>query len=287
MRLERLLPLCLAVMLFAAGSARAAETNEPAGPDWFPVGEELVYDIHWGVIGVGQTHVITDWFDYEGRRVIRIRYITKTNKFVANFYPVDDLIESLIDPETFLPIRFTKRLKEGRYRCDEITHFNFRKLKAGWESKLNGRKKAFPIEKDTRDIVTFMYYLRSQHFEPGEKLAFRVMADEKLYDLNIAVGDRVTMRFPEFGEVPSIRLDPEAAFQGLFVRSGKVVAWISDDDRRLCTRLMVSVPVANVRLTLHDVRGPGSETWTRKRDAQRTAETGDWTGGLTQSAGED
>lgn len=280
-----LLVLCLTAL--SLGVARAAEEETPAGPDWFPVGEELIYDIHWGVINVGQTHVITDWVDHQGRRVIRIRYLTKTNGIVKKLYPVDDLIESLIDPETFLPIRFTKRLNEGRYHCDETTDFNYRKLKAGWESKTNGRKKAFPIEKDTRDIVTFMYHLRSQKLEPGEQLNFRVMADERLYDLKIVVGDRMVMKFPQFGAVPSLRLDPEAAFQGLFVRSGKVVAWVSDDDRRLCTRLMVTVPVANVRLSLKEVRGPGSEEWARRYERLRTARQAAWTGGLTQNSGQD
>ena len=85
---------------------------------------------------------------------------------------------SVIDPETFLPVRFTKKLSEGRYRADEVTTFDFKKMQAHWESKKGkGHKKTYPIDEKTRDLISFMYFMRSQPLKIGHEGTYRVMAD--------------------------------------------------------------------------------------------------------------
>lgn len=259
------LPVLLALLTVAVGRPAAAnEAPASASNLWFAVGEELVYAVYWGVIYVAETRVTTEWVEHDGRTVLAIRYRTRGNAFISKIYPVDDYIESLIDPETFLPIRFTKTLNEGTYHTDEVTDFDFETLTARWVNRKNGKTKEFPIEPDTRDLVTFMYYVRSRTFTPGERLNFRIMADEKLYDLFLKVGPLDEMKFDRFGTVRSMRVEPEAAFEGIFVRKGKITLWVSEDSRRVCTRMMATVPVANIRVNLTAVRGPGNDFWIRK-----------------------
>jgi hypothetical protein len=81
----------------------------------------------------------------------------------------------------------------------------------------------------------------------------RVMADEKIYDLYVKVGRREDLDLPDLGRRQSIKLEPEAAFNGLFVRKGKLWMWVSDDADRFCTRLAAKVPVASVSLWLSEV----------------------------------
>ena len=255
----------LALFLWVGHGARAEETNAPPFNLWFHVGEETVYEIHWGVVPVGTTRVTTKWILFNDKPALQIRMITKTKSLMDKVYPVDDFIESVIDPESFLPIRFIKRLKEGRYRADETTLFDFKSLTASWSSKTNGRKKEFAIDPDTRDIVSFMYYVRQFPFEPGQTNNYRVMADEKLYDLTVDVHGVDVLKLPKYGPVPSSKLHPTAAFQGIFVRSGEITIWVSRDPRRVCTRIMAQVPVANVRLNIVDVLGPGDDFWVQPK----------------------
>jgi hypothetical protein len=267
-----ILIVALALFPLAWTSARAEEPPPNPFNLWFHVGEEMQYDIHWGVVPVGRTRITTKWIVHGDKPVIQIRILTRTRNVMDTIYPVDDFIESLVDPETFLPVRFIKRLKEGRYRADETTVFDFEKRKAYWSSKTNGRKKEFDIEPDTRDVVTFMYYMRRQSFEPGQTNQFQVMADEKLYDLIVTASKKVDLKLDSYGKVPSIQVTPTAAFEGIFVRSGEVTMWVSDDERRICTRIMAEVPVANVRLNLIDVDGPGDDFWVTTRTENDKAE---------------
>lgn len=259
----------LALLLAVPG--RAAETAPTGMPErlpvptnlWFQVGEELVYRIYWGNIPVGATRITTQWALEEHRKLIVIRYRTLSNKIIDTLYPVDDTIETYIDPVTFLPVRFVKQLNEGRHRYHEVTTFDYSNRVAHWESRVKGKTKTFPLESDTRDLVSFMYLLRSVPFVPDSAHQFRVMADDKIYDLWVKISRLEPVRLPTFGSVPSLRFDPEAAFEGIFVRKGKLTAWVSDDHRRICTRMVGSVPVASINVLLTEVYGPGDDHWTR------------------------
>lgn len=251
----------LALALAAPWRAGAATNSRPAL--WFEVGEELHYRIHWGVMHVGDSYVTSEWIEENGRELLRIRYRTRSNSFLDRIYPVDDTIEAVIEPHSFLPVRFEKRLSEGRYRTHEVTVFDHENGKAYQTNRRKGTTREFDIEPDTRDLVTFMYYMRQHEFLPGDKASFRVMADEKIYDLHITAGPVETLKMQNYGKVRSIRIVPEAAFQGLFVRKGKMTLWISQDSRRIATRIQASVPVADVHVNLHRVRGPGDDFWVK------------------------
>lgn len=248
-----------------AATNTVASADAPPPPTlWFPVGEELVYNIYWGVIPVGQTRITTEWIQEDGRTLLAIRYRTRSNRAIATLYPVNDTIEAVIEPTTFLPVRFEKNLREGRKRYHERTTFDHTALKAHWKSLLTGKEKIFDIDPDTRDLVTFMYYMRSQTFPEGVQSHYRVMADDKTYDLYLKAMSVESVKLKSYGRVPSLRLEPQAKFEGLFVRKGKMTVWVSRDARSLCTQVKAVVPVANVRVVLVDVNGPGDDQWVQR-----------------------
>ncbi len=258
------------------GQSSLAATNlpgrDPASPTnttmvnrpalWFPVGEEIYYKVQWGVWIVADTKVSSEYIQEDGRELLAIRVITKTRSLLSTFYPVDDFIESVVDPVTFLPLRFTKRLSEGRYRLHEITTFNHKTRMAHWHHLLRGDQQDFAIEADTRDLVSYMFYMRSQKFKPGQHDESRLMADEKLYDLLVDARDIEFLDIGNYTKIRTVKLDPEAKFHGLFVRVGKLDVWVSDDERCLCVRAIAKAPViGTIRLLIDRVEGPGDDYW--------------------------
>lgn len=245
---------------------------EPAEPPalgtnlWFEVGEEIVYNIYWGMIYVGHSHVTTGWIKYEdGRTLLRIRFVSRSNKVLAAIYPVEDYQEAIIDPASFLPVRYTKVSRQGSREYHEVTKFDHAAGKAYWESFRKNQTMTIDIGPDTRDIISIMYLIRNMKYEVGSELKFKVYTEEKLYDLFIRIPARETVQLDKYGKINSYLFDPEAAFQGLFVRKGKVNIWVSDDARRLCTKIAAQVPVAKVRIKLAEVRGPGDDFWVGKQ----------------------
>ena len=257
------------LLVLLARLAPAGETNDALPALWFPVGEGLTYRIFWGVIPVGYVRVTSQWVEEDGRTLLAIRMRTRTGDVLSKVYPVDDLVETVIDPATFLPLRCTKTLREGRYRCDEVTVFDHASRIAHWTSRMNHKTKEIPIEPDTLDLVAFMYRMRLNRFEPGTKTQYKVMADEKLYSLEVDADRIESFRVGDYGWVSSVKLEPKASFGGLFVRKGRLWMWVSEDERRIATKVAAQVVVGKVNILLVGVDGPGDDRWTKPGVGER------------------
>ena len=113
-------------------------------------------------------------------------------------------------------------------------------------------------------MLSFLYNMRSKKFKQGDVVKAEVMADEKLYDLEVHAHDVEEVRTKGFGKVKARKLEPKAKFNGLFVRKGKMNTWGSLDDRFVAVRIEADLPFANVKVLLSEVHGPGDDFWTRK-----------------------
>lgn len=250
--------LCSAVLLFA-GSGAASELP-------FPVGEELVYSITWIGVPMAYAKVSAQEETFEGRDVLALRMEVRTYSFFNHIFKVEDLYETLVDPVTFLPIQHTENISEKNYRRHEVTTFDFEKLTAHYRHLLNGKEKSYDIKPDSRDILSFMYFMRSADLKEDSKSEYRVLSDEKLYDLFVTTYDVDAIDLPHYDEeIPGLKMRPEAKFDGLFVRKGKAKVWISRDPRHLLVLARLSTPFGRVSITLHDVTGPGDDFWITER----------------------
>lgn len=275
----------VAVWLLAAPLGVAEEAKDPVFADpvpaeapegvalWFPVGEVIEYNIYWGRVPVARSRASSAWVEWNGQSLVAIRFETRSNKVLSTIYPVNDFIETLVDPETFLPVRFIKNLREGRHRYHEVTTFDRAGGTAHLRNLAKGKELTYAIDPDTRDLVSFMYGMRRQVFDVGSEQSFRVMADEKLYDLVVKALEQVSLKLKRYGKVDTVKLEPEAKFQGLFVRKGKMILWVTEDARRLIARASVKVPVAHVHLVLDTVSGPGEDSWVNPAETKTKKST--------------
>lgn len=240
-------------------------TNPPDAVDlWFPIGERLTYTVHWGMFQVAQAVVSTDWVRWrDGRLLVRLRYKTQSNKVIEKIYPVNSQIDSFVDPVTFQPIRFVKNTNEGKRKELSVTDFNHPEGTARWRKIVRKYEDwLMPIPPGVRDIPSFSYWIRKEGFSGGSTNTYLIMADDKLYELLIFAEDRnETFQVPGFGLVPSLRLTPEASFEGLFARQGKLSLAVSKGAPCLMLYMDAEVPVAKVRLKLAKIEGPRRNDW--------------------------
>lgn len=257
---------CFCLALGMVRPLLPAETVPPKPPvDLpFPVGEVLEYSLFWGWIGVGTSVADTRWEFRDNRWHIVIRFRTGTNHVLRRLYPVDDHVESWVDAETLRPVKFTTVLRAGRHYRNEQTTFDWERSLATYRrTHEDGRAEeiSYPVEEGTRDLVSFMYFMRNRELGPDETLNDDVIVNDKLYalEINTRSVERVNLR--NYGRVDSMRVDPRASFEGVFVRRGEMSLWVSEDPRRIITKMEVDTPFASVRILLRNVRGPGDDFW--------------------------
>lgn len=235
---------------------------------WFPIGEQLVHNIYWGFMPVGHSVTTCRWIDDDGRKFINIRIRTRTNSFFDRIRPVNDLVEAVVNPRTFLPVTFRRKMIRRKQVCDEITIFDYRNLKAVWQEVCSGKSHTFDIDRDTRDMLTLTYYLRRHDIPSDSTNYFRVMADEGMFDLAFTANGTNDVELASYGNVNSIRVDPVFDFDGLLVDGGKFNLWISRDDRRILTEARIKRPLADIHVVLDKVLGPGDDFWIKKLQEQ-------------------
>lgn len=257
----------------ATNAPLAASTNAPllmrAADLPFPIGEELTYRVYWGYIPVAVATARFDWVEMDGRKMISIRSTARTNKFADKIYRVDDLMESIVDPETMLPVRFTKISHEGRYWTHEITTYDHKNRVAHYVSKKNGETQDYPLEEDTHDLFSMMYFMRSQPFVVGQKPHYRCLTDDKIYDFWVDVLKEEKVDLENYGSAPCVKVEPVAAFNGLFVRKGRIWFWLSRDKRQFMVKMVAEVPVAKIWVVLDKVSGPGEDFWVKPPEDEK------------------
>jgi len=231
---------------------------------WFPVGEKLSYRLYWGIIPVGHCEMTTAWVTHGGKEMLAIRAIAKTTSVVSKIYPVDDFVESIINPETFLPFQYTQKLNEGRRTRSDLINFNHAEKMAVWSCAKAGRSgqtRRIEIESDTRDVLSLAYFMRSKGLAMGQKEMFKVLVDDKIYDLEVFALGYEIMKISDMGDVKCLVVEPKAKFGEIFVRKGKVTLWFSEDLRRICTRMTGKLSFASLKAILSAVEGPGNDAW--------------------------
>ena len=258
-----------AILLILLRFLAVAETNSVAAPPaakpklWFPVSEELVYRLYWGFIPVGTSRSKADWVERDGKTMLSIQYRTKTNRIFNKIFPANDFVETIVDPATFLPTTFSLKLQRRRRSYDRVVTFDRENLVANWKSHITGEKRRFAILPDTRDILSFMYFLRSRPPQPREINNFLFVGDEGLIAMRLTTYDVEDVKTPVFGKVPSLLVSPRANFGTLFIEEGKLKAWISTDKRCVLTRLYLKAPLANVKGVLCQVLDSADDSWSR------------------------
>lgn len=253
--LLRLWLLVFAFFFLTLGGCKTAQTElieltpeeskvVPQAPFTIREGERLHFSIQWLGFEFGTADVRAEGIEQiRGRDAYHISVHVRSNKLIDLVYPVRDEHHSYIDVEHFHSLRYEKILREGRYRADEVMEFDQESHTAIYHSRLNGTKKQMFIPKNVQDQLSAAYWLRVQAMKPGESVYIPVNADEQNWNLEVRVVRAVKKEISKLGTFEAIEIEPRAQFQGMFVRRGKFLGWMSMDEKRLPLLMKSKIPV--------------------------------------------
>ncbi len=248
--MKKTLLLVVAFLLFLASWIYAE------GP--FSLNEQLKYRATWNFIPVGKASLeVKGMKNIDGKPLYHFVASTRCTLFVISlFYELESKIESFVQPESFIPVKYIGYIKRGkRYRRDTIlydqenhraTWIHFR---LGKSLEEHHEKEVMEIPLDVQDPLSTFYYLRTKKLEPGDILSIPVNADKKNWDVKIKVLRREKRRFQGKSRKVLI-IEPEAWFRAAFFRKGKMVVWLTDDERKIPLYIQARVPFGIATLSL-------------------------------------
>ncbi len=209
-------------------------------PDTLPFGpgEILDFQIRYSKLSVGRARLeLGEIENHRGKRVMTITSRAKSAKWVDGVYKVRDEIRSILDLDRLHSLRFSKRLREGKYKADIAADFLHEEGLARYDDGTEGE-----LMPGSQDILTALLYIRSFPLEVGMLLHIPIHDGKKGYPLRVAVTARERVE-TVMGEFDCLVLEPTLESGGLFKSEGRMLIYLSDDERRLPVKLQAKAPV--------------------------------------------
>lgn len=233
-------------------AAAAAPTYRKIDNRAFGVGEELQYDVNVGFVTAGKATLrIPRATTFDGRSCFNIEFNVVSTSFFDALYKVRDHYESHMDMEGLFPVKFVQRIREGSYKRDFDASFDHSR---GIATTPDG---TYPIEPYTQDILSAFYFMRTYDysgFRPGQKVYLKNFYKDNSYVLTVKYLGKQTIEV-EAGEFRCILLEPITKEGGLFKSTGRVIVWVSDDERRIPVQVEAEIPIGSITSELTSFKG--------------------------------
>jgi hypothetical protein len=220
------------------------------------VGEKIEFEVFWMGIPVGSGSVeVKEKVRVHGREAFHIVAIAKTNDFLSNIYPVHDEVHSYIDAERLCSLEFRKTLREGRYRADERTVFDYESREGRWESYLKDEKKNIAIPATVQDALSIFYWFRLQPVTVGQSAKAVVNSRDKNWNVEIAVLARETKEIKGKGVIPTLKIEPKSELRDVLYKRGRAWVYVTPDKRRIPVWTVIHTPFGPVTGVLKSFGG--------------------------------
>jgi hypothetical protein len=239
-----LVPACL-ILGTMSGAVSWAEVSDLSSARSFQVGEQLTYEISWLNITAGTAVMaVTGAGTDGGRPLAKLTTTTQSRPAITKFFPVDNRVESIVDPATLLPEHLTFKRREGKKKED--IEYTFHQKEGTVTIVKGGTTETLEMPPGTQDVISCLYYARSElSLRPGSFLTMNIYHDKKNRKLDVRVEEIETVSGP-WGEVETARVLVVMPFQGLFLNKGNIRVWFTNDDRRIPVRMKAKVIIGSI-----------------------------------------
>ncbi|MFN5171087.1 MAG: DUF3108 domain-containing protein [Cyclobacteriaceae bacterium] len=230
----------------------------------FKNGEVLQYKVFFGFFNVGKasTQVDSKIHHVKGNSCYKIDAYGETSGMVSWITRVNDNWGAYIDTAALIPHISYRKLREGKYRKDEMVSFDHATQKAEVKvldeaSGEYGAGKVFEVPNHVRDLVGGFVYLRVIDFtkmKKGEMFTISGFHEDKAYDLQITFQGTETIK-TEIGKIPCYKLVPEVPDNQLFDGKNSVTCWVSADQNKIPVKIAAKMFIGSTGLELSGFKG--------------------------------
>lgn len=210
--------------------------------------EELHYNIYWVGIHVGNAKLsakrqLTDMV---------IQSEVHSNKFISNFYRVEDYAKSII--VNGKPHKFRIKQIEGKYKSDKETIFDYSEGQITFIDYLKNKQMEHNVKGTLYwDVISGFYYLRSMPVFDTNKIYVDVFDSNKFIKVQVVILGRERVETLGGEDVDTIKTKIILHSDGLFKKVGDIFVWLTDDANRLPIKVETKVPVGKVTAELSKI----------------------------------
>jgi hypothetical protein len=169
-------------------------------------------------------------------------------------------IESTVEPDSFAVLQTTKLDQQGsRLRTSEAV-FDRREGKVVWTERdpknpaREPRVVTSQLQGSVHDIMSAIYFLRTQALTPGKNFELAVSDSGKVYAVPVRVIERKRFK-TVLGKVQTVRVDPEIFGEGRpLAGRGSMSIWFTDDARHIPVRAHINNEIGTIDIKLKSIK---------------------------------
>jgi hypothetical protein len=215
----------------------------------FRPGESLRFSVQYGPVKAGSAYLeVPEIRDWNGRPAYSLVARAESNSFFSRFYKVRNRIESVWDKGGHFSWRYAENRREGKFREQSEIIFDHERHEARYA---NGR--TFPIPPRVQDALSAFYFTRFQALPLGGSIVFDYHASRKSQPLEVKVLGRERVETPA-GTFNCVAIEPILKAGGIFKNKGRLVIWLTDDERRMPVLMKSKVAIGSISVVLQDFR---------------------------------
>lgn len=166
-------------------------------------------------------------------------------------------MESHVEPGTFT-VHWSKRIDEQGKRL-RVSEAVFADGKVSWTEKDPNNPESAPRKADAtfsgqiQDVLSAIYFLRTQPLTPGKTLDVTISDSGRVYKIPVRVVEK--KRFKTIlGKVDAIRVDPGLfGPEGMMARNGHISIWYTNDNRRIPVKARIKTEYGIFNVSLRKV----------------------------------
>lgn len=193
--------------------------------------EEMEYILRFGFIHGGKATLTAQNEKLFKKPTIHYHLRGRTIGLVDEIYEVNDVYESWVNPETNLPVKSVRNVKEQKYRFYDEVIFDHENDSVF--SQKSGRKK---VPKNLNDLVSVFFYIRqNQYFDyllAGKNFEIPVFHGEDLFMMHLEYKGIETID-TKIGKKKCYVVSPKVPKGKLFQGSDDLKIYITKDKSRL------------------------------------------------------
>ena len=152
--------------------------------DGFSSEIKVKFHFKFGFVKGGEGTMTIKDTTYNNKPAIIYNVVGRTTGLAQKIYNVYDVYETIVDAETFLPLKAIRDVQEGSYERYNETFFYHDK-----DSLYSERTNWKAMPKNTVDILSvFFYFINKNPFEnmqPGDAVIYPTYSAEKIRDISI------------------------------------------------------------------------------------------------------
>jgi hypothetical protein len=209
----------------------------------FAQGEKLYYIVKWGIVTAGYATLNVSSETVNSQSVYHIVSEARTTSFMDAFYKVRDRNESVVSQEPFQSLSFYKDLNEGKYHSKETVIFKQEEGKVIYDDA------TMDMVKGSIDVLAALYYVRMQNLDENKEFTVPSCNNKKNFELIVKVKSRKQVEVPA-GKFETTLVEPLLKEEGIFMHSGRLFVYMSNDTRKIPVLLRSKIAVGSISAEL-------------------------------------